>query len=280
MRPHNWISMVGEHVFSGDKLTFKGGANEIAGHETPYAGYFICDLEFGGGTVQSTITFEEYAPTSIAGVILYFHAASNAFVTAQLGGASLVSVQTFGGQEWTVHAAQGPSSQLKSGHSYHLRAQVTGSRVRMDLDGIQVLDAVLPFALPHGQTGIWAKGLFNISFSDYDVEPEVPKLFVIMQFSAPFDELYSDVIKPVAEDHGFTVARADDTYGPGIIIADIEQSILEAKAVIADITPLHNPNVFWEVGYAHALRKPLILLAERDTVLPFDVSPFRTLFYV
>ena len=142
-----------------------------------------------------------------------------------------------------------------------------------------MLDAVLPFALPHGQTGIWAKGLFNISFSDYDVEPEVPKLFVIMQFSAPFDELYSDVIKPAAEDLGFTVARADDTYGPGIIIADIEQSILEAKAVIADITPLHNPNVFWEVGYAHALRKPLILLAERDTVLPFDVSPFRTLFY-
>ncbi len=34
-------------------------------------------------------------------------------------------------------------------------------------------------------------------------------------------------------------------------------------------------------GYAHALKKPTILVADRDKLakLPFDVSPFRTLFY-
>jgi hypothetical protein len=37
--------------------------------------------------------------------------------------------------------------------------------------------------------------------------------------------------------------------------------------------------VFYEVGYAHALNKPTILIAERNIKLPFDVSPFRTLFY-
>ena len=36
---------------------------------------------------------------------------------------------------------------------------------------------------------------------------------------------------------------------------------------------------FYEVGYAHALCNPTILLAEKGTRLPFDVSPFRTLFY-
>jgi nucleoside 2-deoxyribosyltransferase len=52
--------------------------------------------------------------------------------------------------------------------------------------------------------------------------------------------------------------------------------------IIADISPI-NPNVFFEVGYAFALEKPIILLAERNdsdgTTLPFDVSPFRVLFY-
>ena len=43
----------------------------------------------------------------------------------------------------------------------------------------------------------------------------------------------------------------------GLIIADIERQILDSQVVIADITP-QNPNVYYEVGYAHALRKPTI----------------------
>lgn len=148
----------------------------------------------------------------------------------------------------------------------------------MKLDGIHIVETNLSFPLPRGQTGVWASGPNDIAVSDFDVRPEQPKLFVIMQFTPPFNELYSDVIISVGREAGFSVVRADETYGPGIIIADIERKILEAKAIIADITP-NNPNVYWEVGYAHALHKPTILIAERDTKLPFDVSPFRTLFY-
>ena len=61
---------------------------------------------------------------------------------------------------------------------------------------------------------------------------------------------------------------------PGIILADIEQSIREAHVIVADITP-RNANVYYEVGYSHALGKPTILVAEKETELPFDVSPFR-----
>ena len=99
----------------------------------------------------------------------------------------------------------------------------------------------------------------------------------MLQFSAPYNELFAEVIRPVTKELGLTCIRADESFGPGVIIQDIERQILEAQIVIADITPA-NSNVYYEVGYAHALQKPTILIAEKTTDLPF-VSPFRILFY-
>jgi nucleoside 2-deoxyribosyltransferase len=69
-----------------------------------------------------------------------------------------------------------------------------------------------------------------------------------------------------------------EVSGPGVILHDIAQGIVEAKIIVAEITPV-NQNVFYELGYAHALGKPTILLAERGKQLPFDVSGYRVLFY-
>ena len=148
----------------------------------------------------------------------------------------------------------------------------------MSVDGVRVLHSRLPSALPSGPAGVWAGGRHDIRFSEFEIRGEAPLLFVVMQYTDQFNELYNQVIGPTAEAFGFKVRRADEVTGPGLIIADIERDILRARAVVADITP-NNPNVFWEVGYAHALRKPTILIAERGRQLPFDVSPFRTLFY-
>ena len=64
-----------------------------------------------------------------------------------------------------------------------------------------------------------------------------------------------------------------------MIIADVVRQIDDSKLVIAEISPV-NANVYYEVGYAHARGKPTILIADRNVErLPFDVSPFRTLFY-
>jgi len=52
------------------------------------------------------------------------------------------------------------------------------------------------------------------------------------------------------------------------------RSIQESSFLIADITP-DNPNVFYEVGYAHGLKKPTILLSDRRRDnLPFDCPGF------
>lgn len=54
----------------------------------------------------------------------------------------------------------------------------------------------------------------------------------------------------------------DKVAGPSPILADIKRYVAEAAVVVAEITPL-NPNVFFEIGYADALQKPLILIAQK-----------------
>ena len=61
--------------------------------------------------------------------------------------------------------------------------------------------------------------------------------------------------------------------------ADITKQIAQSRVIIAEITPI-NANVYYEVGFADALGKPLILIADRKvTELPFDIRPYRTIFY-
>jgi len=146
------------------------------------------------------------------------------------------------------------------------------------VDGIRVIDHVLETPLPNGQLGLFAWGNEPIEFTDVSVSEEPGKVFVVMQFSEPYQELYQDVIQPVTRDFGLEAHHAGEVFGPGIILDDIVHDINEAKIVVAEITE-QNQNVFYELGYAHALRKPTILLAEKNKDLPFDVSGYRCLFY-
>lgn len=278
-----WIALVGQGDFSNESIVFKGWTKTKEGQTQHALGNFISDQFFGGGLIKATVKFTERHPNSAAGLILTYHpqSQSSRFIVAKLGGSSLCSIETWSGNMWIKHAATGSSEQLESGKLYDFEVRVMGSSVRLSLNGVRALETNLLFPFPYGQAGIWAIGPKNIEFSGFVVEAKKPKLFVIMQFTAPFNELYADVIQPVGNESGFVVVRADEICEPGLIIADIERQILESKAIIADITP-NNPNVYWEVGYAYAVRKPTVLIAERGeraTNLPFDVSPFRTLFY-
>jgi nucleoside 2-deoxyribosyltransferase len=106
------------------------------------------------------------------------------------------------------------------------------------------------------------------------------KVFVVMPLSDYYlNQLYSVIRSVVDETDNNLVARhADERFGPGIIIKDIEGDIIESKIVVAAITE-RNLNVYYEVGYAHALRKPTILLVQTGTTLPFDMSAYRCIFY-
>lgn len=117
-----------------------------------------------------------------------------------------------------------------------------------------------------------------MQFSNIAVQEAPGRVFIVMRFADPFQQLYSDVIKPVVEEFGMEAYHVGEVYGPGVILNDIVQGLIESKIVIAEITPA-NENVFYELGFAHALKKPTILLAEKGRQLPFDITGYRCLFY-
>ena len=102
--------------------------------------------------------------------------------------------------------------------------------------------------------------------------------FVIMPFSSEFDGIWNIVIRRAVENAGDLCQRADDIFAPGVIINDILHSIENCDYVICDLSN-PNPNVYYELGFCHCLRKPAILIARNLRALPFDLQHQRVIIY-
>jgi hypothetical protein len=160
---------------------------------------------------------------------------------------------------------------------HEMKVDVSGSLIRLFMDNVLMLSANIQ--LKEAPFMFKISSLKDIKVFDIEVEQKRQVAFIVMQFSKEYDELYENVIKPVCGERGIDTVRADEYTTSSPIISDVIRSIRESSIVIADITP-DNPNVFYEIGYAHAIEKPVILLSDRKREkLPFDVSGFRTIFY-
>jgi len=102
--------------------------------------------------------------------------------------------------------------------------------------------------------------------------------FVIMPFSPEYEIVYRELIMPAVETFGLKVLRADDIYSPGVITEQIKAAIHQSIICVADVTS-KNPNVLYEVGIAHTLGKPTILLSQNVEQIPFDLSALRVVIY-
>jgi hypothetical protein len=104
------------------------------------------------------------------------------------------------------------------------------------------------------------------------------KVFMLSPFGDPFDKYFREVLKPGLQQHGHELARADESYAPGIIIYSIFRSILDSDVILAEVTR-RKPNVFYELGIAHSYGKPTIIIAQSAKELPFDVRHMRCIEY-
>ena len=102
--------------------------------------------------------------------------------------------------------------------------------------------------------------------------------FVVMPFSSLYQIEYESIIKPTLEELSIKCVRGDEIYSKQRIMDDIWQSIKSCRFVIAELTG-KNPNVLYEVGLAHAIGKPVIILTRNADDVPFDLKDLRYLYY-
>jgi hypothetical protein len=102
--------------------------------------------------------------------------------------------------------------------------------------------------------------------------------FIAMSYRESWFETVKDLIMEAASDSGYQPIISLDLNAPGSIPDQIWQDIRKSDVIIADITG-NNPNVYYEVGLAHALGKEVIILNQDQTKPPFDISTSRIIYY-
>lgn len=112
--------------------------------------------------------------------------------------------------------------------------------------------------------------------SEFTLDPNL--CFVLMPLKDEMLPIYEDHLRPVVEGESLSCQRADEIMSTGLVAWDIWEKINRARFVIADLTGM-NPNVFYEVGLAHAIGKEVILLSQSIEHVPFDLRAIRCIIY-
>ena len=106
-------------------------------------------------------------------------------------------------------------------------------------------------------------------------------VFVAMSFAGQeMDDVYS-AIKDECIKLNLRPVRVDENVGSGFVIQEIKDLIERSEFIIFDLTK-ERPNVYYELGYAHGVGNEahdVLLLANKDTQLHFDIAPLRVQFY-
>lgn len=104
--------------------------------------------------------------------------------------------------------------------------------------------------------------------------------FVIMPFNPALEPVYLKIIKPILNSAGFECDRGDNKSDSVSIIDKVTKMIESSDLIVCDLTG-GNPNVYYELGYAMALKKQTILLSQTipSGQLPFDIRHLNITMY-
>lgn len=281
-----WMPIRGDFIPSGENVVFQGEKlssdksstyNVLMEQNVP-SGIILFEDMISNGVIEVTVTFEELGKDDLAQIVFNYQN-DLCYMCAGIGNTlAKYGFNYINGQANTIYST-GFMEELPA-TQFDMKLHLTGSFLELYVNSIKVLSSAIPFLVNRTHTGILVKSRRKVTISGFKTDYMRPEVFVISQFGGDYDVLHDEVIKPVCTKLHYDPIRGDEVASCSMILSDIITSIQNAAVIIADITP-DNPNVFYEIGYAHALKKPTILLCDkalRDR-LPFDVSGFRTIFY-
>lgn len=169
---------------------------------------------------------------------------------------------------------------------YKVRVLVKGNYISIFVNDMLIWPTIQWGNSSDGKIGI---GMYHakVEFSDPLIKPlEIRNCFIVMPFNEKRNLVYDYAIEPSLKSHPdyvFNCERADKILTSDRITAEIDERIRKAHVILADITE-NNRNVFYELGLAHANKRKVVLLMQKQddgTALniPFDLQDFRTHLY-
>lgn len=102
-------------------------------------------------------------------------------------------------------------------------------------------------------------------------------VFTVMSFKKEYDDLY-DTFETMCKGFDFNAVRTDQVTSLERITPRILEGIKRSAFVIADVTE-KSLNVFYEVGFAEGVGRPVIITAKEGTELPFDIKDTPIVFW-
>jgi hypothetical protein len=271
----NWVALLGKITHTTDGIKYI----PLLIEEGPSQGqYSIClaksNYDFENGSVSFTVKLKDPNNQVRVG---FNHGTNDEIYAGISSSGSSYSISSFSNSKWEILASAGFGERPPIDEDVTVEIRVSGSRIDLCINRILVCTTY--YKISPCQITLLMGGPKEMIVRNFIVHPQKPTAFIVMQFTGEFNALYNEVIRPTCEKYGLLCIRADDIYTTGLVLDDIVRSIQECFVIIADITP-NNPNVFYEVGYAHGMGKATILLSDKKREkLPFDISGFRTLFY-
>jgi hypothetical protein len=111
------------------------------------------------------------------------------------------------------------------------------------------------------------------------VTAKSPLCFVVMPFRPELNYFYLYLRQYLTTKHGLRVERGDHRILTKALMEKVRDQIIEADVLLGDVTSA-NPNVFYELGLAHAFAKPVIFMTQdAPGDAPVDVRQFEFIQY-
>ncbi|XMB86341.1 hypothetical protein RJG79_00660 [Mycoplasmatota bacterium WC44] len=121
-------------------------------------------------------------------------------------------------------------------------------------------------------------GAHGFKTSDYIID--MKSVFVLIPFMESSKQVFTAVQNVTEDEYYLKCSMGDDKYIEGDILPEILKKIAQSRLVIASIDG-RNPNVFYELGIAHALDKPTILISHYKNKhdIPIDIKSKYIIIY-
>ena len=116
---------------------------------------------------------------------------------------------------------------------------------------------------------------FGLTENDITIDKKM--VFFLTPFSKENVDTYLST-KEICSECGLNLYRGDEEFAHEDILTNIIKYIVQARIIIANIDG-KNPNVFYELGIAHSLGKPTILISKTPEKTPFDIQQNRIIFF-